>query len=135
MDILLILWWKVQPNDFFFSFAAKYSAPTVTLTRGKTTPKMYGTLLCKSGGGYPEGQLRWFDVHNKEWTSSAKMEAREMEDGLFELSSSLTLLSGSFFSKYTCAVFNATGGKENEFTFVTAEPPTVNKGSQEGKCF
>lgn len=92
---------------------------------------MYGTLLCKSGGGYPEGRLRWFDVHNKEWMSSAKMEARKMKDGLFELSSRLTLLSGSVFSKYTCAVFNDTDGKENEFTF---ELPT-DPQKDEGKCF
>lgn len=93
---------------------------------------MYGTLLCKSDGGYPEGQLRWFDVHNKEWMNSAKMEAREMEDGRFELSSRLTLLRGSVFSKYTCAVFNETGSKENEFTF---ELSTDNAKINEGKCF
>lgn len=120
---------------FFFSFAAKYSVPTVNFIPGKTTPNMDGTLLCTSGGGYPEGQLRWFDVHDKEWTSSAKMEAHKMENGLFKLSSRLTLLSGSIFSKYTCAVFNARGDRENEFTFVTAEPATVNPLRNEGKCF
>lgn len=119
----------------FFSFAAKYSAPTVRFISGKTAPNMEDTLLCTSGGGYPQGQLRWFDVHNEEWTGSAKMEASEMEDGLFELSSRLTLLSGSTFSKYTCAVFNDKGDRENEFTFDTAETTTVNPRNDEGKCF
>lgn len=96
---------------------------------------MDGTLMCKSGGGYPKGELRWFNAHSKERMSSATMETIKREDGLFELSSNLTLPSGSIISKYTCAVFNARGDRENEFTFDTAEPTTVTPHKNEGKCF
>ncbi|TMS23588.1 CD276 antigen [Larimichthys crocea] len=96
---------------------AKYNRPTVTSTPERLTGDTDGVLTCTSEGGYPEGKLRWFDEHNAEWTKSAEMQAVKMKDGLFRLSSSLTLLRGSTFSKYTCMVYNHSGGKEEEFLF------------------
>lgn len=46
----------------------------------------------------------------------AKTEATKTDGGLFQLSSRLTLQSGSTSSKYICAVFNASGGQEEEVT-------------------
>lgn len=106
-----------------FLFAAKYSVPTIHPTPETITQNTGGSLMCRSSGGYPKGQLRWFDEHNMEWTKSAKMEVKQAEDGLFNLSSELSLLQGSTFSKYTCKVFNASGGKEDEATFEITEKP------------
>ncbi|XP_063739950.1 CD276 antigen isoform X1 [Eleginops maclovinus] len=104
---------------------AKYNKPAV-----KFDPKTR-TLICESDSGYPKGHLRWFDENRTEWTKSSKMEALETESGLFNLSSHLTLLTGSTFSTYTCLVFNASGGKEEEGTYTfdaTQEAQDQEKG-------
>lgn len=119
---------NVQHNDhvcFPFFFAAKYSAPTIISKPEKITQNTDVTLMCNSKGGYPRGQLRWFDEHNVDWTKSAEMETNQTESGLFELTSALTLLRGSIFSKYTCVVFNASGCKVDELTFETQGLPEV----------
>lgn len=102
---------------FHFLFAAKYSAPTINPSPETITRNTDGALTCQSDGGYPEGKLRWFDEHGVEWTKSSEMTATPTERGLFHLSSTLTLLRGSIFSKYTCVVYNASGGKEDEAAF------------------
>ncbi|KAG8014887.1 hypothetical protein GBF38_003583, partial [Nibea albiflora] len=106
---------------------AKYSTPTVTSTPEKITRLADGVLTCTSEGGYPQGELRWFDVDGQEWTKSADMKAVKTEDGLFRLSSNLTLLRGSIFPKYTCVVYNSSGGKEEEFPF------EINIGERQGQ--
>ncbi|XP_067436947.1 CD276 antigen homolog isoform X3 [Thunnus thynnus] len=95
---------------------AKYNKPTIRSIPENITRREDVTLSCSSVGGYPEGQLRWFDEHNKEWTASSEMEAELTNDGLFKLSSKLSLLKNSISSKYTCVVFNSSGGKEDEVT-------------------
>lgn len=105
-------------RGFCFLLAARYSTPTITSTPTKITLNSEGVLECKSHGGYPAGELRWFDEHNADWSKSAQMEATQTGSGLFHLSSKLTLLRGSILSKYTCVVFNASRGKEDEVTIV-----------------
>ncbi|XP_067353526.1 cell surface glycoprotein CD200 receptor 1 isoform X2 [Channa argus] len=105
---------------------AKYSPPIIT------TPKRIhqgadGFVICNSEGGYPKGQLRWFDEFNTDWTKSSEMVANKTKNGLFHLSSTLTLKSGSIF-KYTCVVYNASGEKVNEANF----DPDPNSGSSTG---
>ncbi|XP_042246256.1 uncharacterized protein zgc:174863 [Thunnus maccoyii] len=95
---------------------AKYNKPTIRSIPVNITGREDVTLICSSVGGYPKGRLRWFDEHNKEWTASSEMEAEQTNDGLFKLSSKLSLLKNSIFSKYTCVVFNSSGGKEDEVT-------------------
>uniref|UniRef100_A0A669BIW4 Uncharacterized LOC100694338 n=1 Tax=Oreochromis niloticus TaxID=8128 RepID=A0A669BIW4_ORENI len=111
---------------------ARYSILTVYSIPEKIVPNKDSTLICESHGGYPRGTLRWFDEENHEWTGSSEMEATQSDDGLFQLTSRLSLLRGSTFPKYTCAVFNASGGKEDEFTFETNIPPPSLHGSEEG---
>ena len=109
---------NVQLYDHvFFLFIAKYSKPAIIAEPEKLTQSTGGTLVCNSVGGYPKGEIRWFGELNEDWTKSAKMEVKKTESGLFELSSELTLLPGSTYSMYTCAVFNTSGGKEDETTF------------------
>ncbi|XP_069023924.1 butyrophilin subfamily 1 member A1 [Embiotoca jacksoni] len=102
---------------------AKYRAPIMRSIPERMTPNEHSTLICTSGGGYPKGKLRWFDMDNEEWTKSSEMEAKQTDEGLFQLSSKLELLPGSTFSKYTCVVFNASGGKEDETTFELQPSP------------
>uniref|UniRef100_A0A3Q1F2Q0 Programmed cell death 1 ligand 1-like n=1 Tax=Acanthochromis polyacanthus TaxID=80966 RepID=A0A3Q1F2Q0_9TELE len=103
---------------------ATYRDPTVRSIPEKISEDADNDLICNADG-YPKGQLRWFDEHNEEWTKSAEMDVRKTDNGLFQLSSTLTLLKGSRFSKYTCVVFNATGGKEGSTTF---EMPPISGG-------
>ncbi|XP_070777295.1 tyrosine-protein kinase-like otk isoform X2 [Enoplosus armatus] len=112
----------------YLKVTAKYSVPTIQSIPGKMTLNTDGTLTCESDGGYPKGQLRWFDDHNTEWTGSSKMDVKQTESGLFHLSSKLNLMRGSIFSKYTCVVFNASGGKEDEATFEIPNTPETQEG-------
>ncbi|XP_067436899.1 butyrophilin subfamily 1 member A1-like [Thunnus thynnus] len=108
---------------------AKYNKPTISFIPENITRREDVILSCSSVGGYPEGQLRWFDEHNKNWPASSEMEAELTNDGLFKLSSKLTLLKNSIFSKYTCVVFNSSGGKEDEVTLEI--PDTAASEGQE----
>ena len=108
---------------FHFLFAAKYSAPTIKPIPDTIDRNTKGDLVCNSDGGYPEGALRWFDHDGEEWSKNAEMEVKKTRAGLFQLTSKLTLLQGSIFSQYTCIVFNSSGGKEDEATFVIPDSP------------
>lgn len=72
---------------------------------------------CFASGGYPKGQIRWFDGDSQEMTENATMEERQTEEGLFLLSSKLNLQKGFVSSSCTCAVYNASGVREQENTF------------------
>lgn len=96
---------------------ATYSAPTIHSIPENIVPNEDSVLICSSDGGYPQGQLRWFDEHRKDWTVSSEMKVTKMAGGTFQLTSTLPLLRGSTFSKYTCIVYNASAGKESETTF------------------
>uniref|UniRef100_A0A3P9DC11 Ig-like domain-containing protein n=1 Tax=Maylandia zebra TaxID=106582 RepID=A0A3P9DC11_9CICH len=107
---------------------AKYSISTLYSIPEKIVPNTDSTLVCESRGGYPQGTIRWFVEEKHDWTGSSEMEAKQSDDGLFQLTSRLSLSRGSTFSKYTCAVFNASGGKENEKTFEMPPPPSSQGG-------
>ncbi|XP_056136248.1 CD276 antigen homolog [Lampris incognitus] len=116
------------------SVAAKYSAPTINYIPEKEIPlNTNSTLFCNSYGGYPQGQIRWFDVDNSELTHSSEMEAKQMPDGLFNLTSKLSLLPDSVFSKPTCVVHSASGSKEGEAIFEMPETSFIseNLGQQD----
>lgn len=108
---------------------AKYNKPTLRSDPEKITPNTDVTLTCDSEGGYPKGELRWFDEHNK--TKNSQTEAKLTENGLFHLSSKLTLEHGSIGSKYTCRVFNASGGKEDEEVVQYSPEPEEFGGRKE----
>ncbi|XP_032418844.1 uncharacterized protein LOC116720002 isoform X2 [Xiphophorus hellerii] len=107
-----------------FKVTAKYHPPTANISYEKGIPK---SLFCKATGGYPAGELRWFDENQTEWTKSAEPRVNKMEDGLSELSSKLLLMPGSTFSEYTCAVYNASGNRVDsvavKLPFTGPEPP------------
>ncbi|MEQ2169578.1 hypothetical protein GOODEAATRI_026560 [Goodea atripinnis] len=105
---------------------AKYNTPTVRSIDRKDTPNVHKTLICEASGGYPKGQLRWFDENKTEWTKSAKLTENKRNDGLFELSSELPLLTGSTFSEYTCVVYNASYGKEDSASILVDNPSRLS---------
>lgn len=94
---------------------AKYNTPTVISTDPENSPRVQKILICEAHGGYPQGQLRWFDESKTEWTKSAVLTVNKTKNGV-DLRSVLDLLKGSTFSEYTCVVYNASGGKEESAT-------------------
>ncbi|XP_034044064.1 programmed cell death 1 ligand 1 [Thalassophryne amazonica] len=110
-------------REINLSVTAKYSKPTIRSVPKTIDPNAEATLICSSSGGYPEGQLHWFDVDNYEWTKNIKTDVTQTDVGLYNLTSKLQL--GSVLSKYTCVVFNASGSKEDEATF---NVPPVSSG-------
>ncbi|XP_070827616.1 CD276 antigen [Chaetodon trifascialis] len=115
-------------NHTNLSVTAKYSKPTIKSIPENITRNTDGTLVCNASGGYPQGQLRWFDDNNVEWTKSIDMEVTKTGHGLFNLSSSLKVMRESPFSKFTCVVFNASGGKEDEDRYeIPDEPGTTSE--------
>lgn len=106
---------------YFSTPSAKFSTPEIKFKPVKYSKNVEGVLECNSTG-YPKGRLGWFDMDNKEWTDSATMDSKTMEDGLIQVSSRLPLRRGSLFS-FTCAVFSATGHRQNESTFNISDLP------------
>ncbi|XP_017283187.1 cell surface glycoprotein CD200 receptor 4 isoform X2 [Kryptolebias marmoratus] len=96
------------------SVTAKYDEPKVTLIKKIDIPNADKALICTASGGYPLGQIRWFDNANTEWTKGAKLKVKKMDNGLLELSSKLPLWPASTFPEYTCVVYNSSGQKEHE---------------------
>ncbi|XP_074486591.1 tyrosine-protein kinase-like otk isoform X2 [Sebastes fasciatus] len=107
---------------------AKYNKPTLRYNPEDKTSNTNVTLTCDSKGGYPKGELRWFDEDNK--PKNSQTEAKRTENGLFHLSSNLTLEHRSMGSKYTCRVFNASGGKEDEEVVVLPPQEAAGLGSR-----
>ncbi|XP_019717665.1 hemicentin-1 [Hippocampus comes] len=95
---------------------AKYGKPSIHTTAANTTPSSQVTLTCRSQGGHPKGQLSWFEAPNGQLVGNVETAAEVMPNGLFSLSSELTLPSGRDASNYTCVVRNARGGKDDEVT-------------------
>ncbi|XP_049427137.1 butyrophilin-like protein 1 isoform X1 [Epinephelus fuscoguttatus] len=114
--------------DISLDVTAKYNQPKIYYDPGTTG----GTLMCESDGGFPKGRIGWFSELKDEWTSSSQMEAKKTGSGLFHLSSKLPLQPGSRFSNYTCIVYNASGGKEGENTFVLPDLPPERQETGQG---
>lgn len=108
-----------------FLLAARYNKPIIHSIPEKFTGVSDSILICDAYGGYPEGQIRWFDESSAEWTKSSHMTVHRTPNGLVHLSSELSLLRGSIFSSYTCVVFNASGDKDDETVF---EVDPIQKG-------
>lgn len=116
---------------FYFVFAAKYNAPTIIVE--SETENSNQNLVCKSDGGYPEGQLRWFDKNNIERTQNAVSDAKQAKSGLFELSSKLSLKKESI-TGYTCAVFSGSGTKVHEVKSKDAIHKNGKDSKRTGTC-
>ncbi|XP_028264569.1 uncharacterized protein LOC114437826 isoform X2 [Parambassis ranga] len=108
---------------------AKYSVPSVTSNPEKIIPNTRSSLICESHGGYPKGQLRWFDDSRADWSKSAEMKVQQTADGLFQLTSTLSLMPRSTLPKYICMLYNASGNKEYEINFHTFPDNDFSHGS------
>ncbi|KAK0132741.1 CD276 antigen [Merluccius polli] len=105
------------------SVSDPYGPPTISFEEKKMI------LTCKASGGFPEGRIHWFDEHKSNWTRSAKQDAIKTEDGRFNLTSRMELLAGSLMSKYTCAVYNSSGGREGEDHYELLPSVSTHEGS------
>ncbi|XP_035258458.1 uncharacterized protein LOC118219426 isoform X1 [Anguilla anguilla] len=73
------------------------------------------TMFCRALGGFPRGAVRWFDQYATNWTRSARTDAREREDGRFDLTSEFRVRRVSSASPgYRCCVIGGDGDKEGE---------------------
>ncbi|KAM9819638.1 T-lymphocyte activation antigen CD80 [Syngnathus typhle] len=109
---------------------AKYKTPSIHTTTTNVGSPSRVTLTCRSEGGYPKGRLGWF-VGTTGQEESAETVAEAMGNGLFSLSSKLTLSLGRDPSTYTCMVFNASGGKDSEASVVLPDHVQVAGIEQE----
>nr|XP_006003430.1 PREDICTED: uncharacterized protein LOC102347274 isoform X2 [Latimeria chalumnae] len=105
-----------------------YSKPEIFIDQ-KTEESI--TFVCKSSGGYPLGQIHWFDESGRNLTESAAVKYAWTSEGLHNIVSYLTLNSHDISLSYTCIVknerseiseeyvmpsssLNVAGGKNNE---------------------
>ncbi|XP_034468663.1 uncharacterized protein zgc:174863 isoform X2 [Hippoglossus hippoglossus] len=127
-------WLKINNGDAEWTtnlkVTAKYSKPIIRSVPETIPQNTDVALICDSDGGYPKGAIHWIVEHDTEWTKSSEMKAEQGPNGLFHLSSKLTLLRGSIFSKYTCVVVNASGGIEEETVFVIEDEPAGQGGEK-----
>ncbi|XP_029015732.1 uncharacterized protein zgc:174863 isoform X2 [Betta splendens] len=107
----------VGQKETKLSVTAAYKEPIITSNPMRFQQGQNLILTCATEGGFPQGELRWYVDKKTDWTKSATFQATPGPDGRFKLSSTLELLQGSTFSTYTCVVFNASNGKEEEVTF------------------
>ncbi|MED6284081.1 hypothetical protein CHARACLAT_015612 [Characodon lateralis] len=117
----------IATHTTMLEVTAKYNTPTVRSIDRNDIPNAHKTLICEASGGYPKGQLRWFDENKTEWTKSANLTENKRNDGLVELFSELPLLTGSTFSEYTCVVYNASYGKEGSASIVLNNPSPLSE--------
>nr|XP_033817441.1 uncharacterized protein LOC117368171 [Geotrypetes seraphini]XP_033817442.1 uncharacterized protein LOC117368171 [Geotrypetes seraphini] len=97
--------------------------------------KSQDAIVCKARGGSSEGQIRWLDGYQKNWTKSAEMVANKMEDGTFLLTSILYLKSYSIMEKYCCTVeYKLMGTTKNETSCITTnEEPERHADNEESR--
>lgn len=101
---------KCHVDCFVLLPACRYGALVITHSKMVNNDSV---LECHTSSGLLEGQIRWFDKEGKE-KKGANTNTMKTDRGLFQLSSRLILQDGLAASKYTCAVFNASGGQEEE---------------------
>lgn len=104
---------------------AKYNQPVIR----KIDSSGENGYVCHSDGGYPQGQLRWI-VNNERWQQIIETNASKSQNGLYNLSSKLTLTKDSRFSKFTCEVINGSGVKENEATHEILDQEKIGSDRQ-----
>ncbi|XP_042159320.1 uncharacterized protein LOC112222318 isoform X2 [Oncorhynchus tshawytscha] len=101
------------------SVTAKYKTPTMSsLPETNIKENTDVTIFCNSTGGHQTGLIWWFDEFGSNWTRSAELVAKEMDNGLFSLSSKFTVLKAtSSYTNYTCKVLNVNGAEEGVASF------------------
>ncbi|XP_068607196.1 cell surface glycoprotein CD200 receptor 2 isoform X2 [Brachionichthys hirsutus] len=125
-DVTTNIGGEEEPSRTSLDVSAKYTVPTIISHPETIAQNTDGTLVCTSDGGYPTGELRWFDEKD-EWIKR-ETKVTETKSGLFNLSSTLTSKQGFKSSKYSCAVFNASGGLQDK---VQLNLPNLNGRPEE----
>ncbi|XP_041077945.1 CD276 antigen homolog isoform X2 [Polyodon spathula] len=86
---------------------APYSVPVISSVPGiNIEDSMLVTLTCNASGGYPPGQIHWFDQLDSNWTKSSVLRIIPTQDGRFNLTSIFNTTASSSMSLYKCVVVN-----------------------------
>ncbi|KAL0970552.1 hypothetical protein UPYG_G00243660 [Umbra pygmaea] len=104
---------------------AKYTSPVMS-SIPKNNIKEYRTvtIFCNSTG--QKGMIWWFDMLDQNCTHDAELQTKENNDGLFSLSSRLTVQKAtSSNSLYTCKVLSTTGGQKETASFQLQFDPSI----------
>ncbi|XP_030063996.1 uncharacterized protein LOC115473297 [Microcaecilia unicolor] len=89
-------------------------------------------VFCEAQGGSVEGQIHWFDGHQRNWTKSAEMISNKMENGRFMLTSVLHLKPFSIMEKYCCTVvYRLMGNTEEMSSCISTNGKSQGQGSNE----
>ncbi|KAL0970553.1 hypothetical protein UPYG_G00243670 [Umbra pygmaea] len=106
---------------------AKYTSPVLSsIPKNNIKENQPVTIFCNSTG--QNGMIWWFDMLDQNCTHDAELETKENNDGLFSLSSRLTVQKAtSSNSLYTCKVLSTTGFQKETASFQLQFDPSSMK--------
>ncbi|KAK6478176.1 hypothetical protein HHUSO_G20448 [Huso huso] len=115
-------------GNTYLRVTAPYSVPVISSVPGiNIEDSMPVTLTCNASGGYPPGQIHWFDQLDSNWTKSSALRTIPTQDGRFNLSSVFTTTASSSMALYKCVVVNDKMDKQRaEYQLA------IGPGKQEG---
>ncbi|MGH0153653.1 UNVERIFIED_CONTAM: hypothetical protein FKN15_025442 [Acipenser sinensis] len=115
-------------GNTYLRVTAPYSVPVISSVPGiNIEDSMPVTLTCNASGGYPPGQIHWFDQLDSNWTKSSALRTTPTQDGRFNLSSVFTTTASSSMALYKCVVVNNKMDKQRaEYQLA------IGPGKQEG---
>ncbi|KAK1163710.1 CD276 antigen-like isoform X2 [Acipenser oxyrinchus oxyrinchus] len=115
-------------GNTYLRVTAPYSVPVISSLPGiNIEDSMPVTLTCNASGGYPPGQIHWFDQLDSNWTKSSALRTIPTQDGRFNLSSVFTTTASSSMALYKCVVVNDKMDKQRaEYQLA------IGPGKQEG---
>ncbi|XP_039595429.1 CD276 antigen-like [Polypterus senegalus] len=102
-----------QEYEIYLKVEAGYSPPEMK--------KSATAVNCSTGGGYPQGELRWMDESGADLTSQAKNTWEVTDGGLIQLHSELSISPRTGYHSYTCIVLNSKGEEEGRDTLKIPE--------------
>lgn len=120
-----------KETKFTISVTAKYREPVISSKQEKIENDGAADLLCQVSGGYPAGNIHWFDQSNTNWTNSATLQKTQGDDGLYNLSSTLSYRRfDTSWAPFKCVVLNSKYEEEGRSTSNLKISGSVN--TQEG---
>ncbi|RXM34223.1 Hematological and neurological expressed 1-like protein [Acipenser ruthenus] len=128
-----------EKGNTYLRVTAPYSVPVISSVPGiNIEDSMPVTLTCNASGGYPPGQIHWFEQLSNRTNSSA-LSTIPTQDGRFNLSSVFTMTASSSMALYKCVVVNDKMDKqraEYQLAIVLHETsPDLPEGRTIQSCF
>ncbi|XP_020794193.2 CD276 antigen isoform X2 [Boleophthalmus pectinirostris] len=110
---------------------SNYSTPEIRSDPEKINPDKSFSLTCTALGGYPKGNIRW-KVDSYEWLKNPEVEVKQNQNGLYDLTSTLSFGADTQYAKFVCEVYNAKGVKEGQGEFDKTNSLEKQTGSDAG---